>query len=257
MNSELIIEIDNLTVDYPNENESVRALDGVNLKIYQHDFICVLGPSGCGKSTLLNVIAGFTRPSEGTFLMQGQPVAGPDSQRGVVFQSASLYPWMSVRKNVEFGPKIKGLPKDQITRIASHYLTQVNLLEVADQPPFQLSGGMKQRVALARALANEPAILLLDEPFGALDALTRIHMQQLVRKIWKDDRNTIFMITHDVDEALSLGTRLLVMSKGPGTIIQEFEVDFCDRLIDERTGRVHVDANYLTLKEEILDLIDV
>lgn len=256
MKNELIIEIDNLTVDYPNENEPVRALDGVNLKINQHDFICVLGPSGCGKSTLLNVIAGFTLPSKGTFLMQGQPVSGPDRQRGVVFQSASLYPWMSVRKNVEFGPKIKGLPKDEITRIANHYLTQVHLLEVADQPPFQLSGGMKQRVALARALANEPAILLLDEPFGALDALTRIHMQQLVRKIWKDDQNTIFMITHDVDEALSLGTRLLVMSKSPGTIIQEFTVDFCDR-IDKRTGRVQVDASYLALKEEILDLIDV
>jgi len=152
MKNELIIEIDNLTVDYPNENEPVRALDGVNLKINQHDFICVLGPSGCGKSTLLNVIAGFTLPSEGTFLMQGQSVSGPDRQRGVVFQSASLYPWMSVRKNVEFGPKIKGLPKDEITRIANHYLTQVHLLEVADQPPFQLSGGMKQRVALARAL---------------------------------------------------------------------------------------------------------
>ncbi|MDK2961188.1 MAG: taurine transport system ATP-binding protein, partial [Eubacteriaceae bacterium] len=192
------------------------------------DFICVLGPSGCGKSTLLNVIAGFIPPSEGSILMQGQPVVGPDWNRGVVFQSASLYPWMSVRQNVEFGPKIKGLPKGQVSEIATHFLKQIHLLDVEDLPPFQLSGGMRQRVALARALANEPAILLLDEPFGALDALTRIHMQQL----------------------------LLVMSKSPGSIIREFQSDF-SYAVDQKTGRLQLDEKYLALREEILNLIDI
>ncbi|WKY48696.1 ABC transporter ATP-binding protein [Eubacteriaceae bacterium ES3] len=254
--AEKIIEIDKLAVNYQTEDTVLRAISEISLSIYDNDFICILGPSGCGKSTLLNVIAGFIAPSEGAILMQGEPVVGPDWNRGVVFQSASLYPWMSVRKNVEFGPRIKGLSKDEISKIATHFLKQIHLLEVENLPPFQLSGGMRQRVALARALANEPDILLLDEPFGALDALTRIHMQQLVRTIWKENKNTIFMITHDVDEALSLGTRLLVMSKSPGTIIREFKSDF-SYAIDEKTGRMHVDEKYLTLREEILNLIDI
>ncbi|WKY45671.1 ABC transporter ATP-binding protein [Eubacteriaceae bacterium ES2] len=256
MKADRIIEIEKLVVEYQNEETKLRAVSQIDLTIYKNDFICLLGPSGCGKSTLLNVIAGFIPPSQGSILMQGEPVVGPDWNRGVVFQSASLYPWMSVRKNVEFGPRIKGLSKTEISKIATHFLKQIHLLEVEDLPPFQLSGGMRQRVALARALANEPAILLLDEPFGALDALTRIHMQQLVRSIWKENKNTIFMITHDVDEALSLGTRILVMSKSPGTIIREFKSDF-SYAINEKTGRLQLDDKYLALREEILNLIDI
>lgn len=253
---DVLIEIKNLGVHYTSSNEPIKAIHDINLNIYRGDFICVLGPSGCGKSTLLKVIAGFLKQTEGSFLMQGKEVDGPDWNRGVVFQSASLYPWMTVRKNIEFGPKMKGLQKKDISEIATHYLEQVNLLEFEDQATFELSGGMKQRVALARVLANEPEVMLMDEPLGALDALTRIHMQKLIRDIWRKNHNTIFMITHDVDEALSLGTRVLVMSKGPGTIIEELNLDFIENAVDSRTGRVHINEEYIKLKEEILDLID-
>ncbi|KNZ43378.1 ABC transporter ATP-binding protein [Acetobacterium bakii] len=253
---DIIIEIKKLGVDYTGSNEPVKAIHDINLTIHRGDFICVLGPSGCGKSTLLKVIAGFLKQTEGTFLMNGKEVVGPDWNRGVVFQSASLYPWMSVRKNIEFGPKMKRLPKKDITEIATHYLEQVNLLKFEDQVIFELSGGMKQRVALARVLANEPEVMLMDEPLGALDALTRIQMQKLIRDIWKKNHNTIFMITHDVDEALSLGTRVLVMSSSPGTIIKELNLDFIENAVDSRTGRVQINEEYLKLKEAILDLID-
>ncbi|MGV8905623.1 MAG: ABC transporter ATP-binding protein [Acetobacterium sp.] len=253
---DILIEIKNLGVQYLSNKQTFKAIHDINLNIYRGDFICVLGPSGCGKSTLLNVIAGFLKQTEGLFLMQGKEVDGPDWHRGVVFQSPSLYPWMSVRKNIEFGPKMKGLPKEEISEIATHYLKQVNLLKFEDQATFELSGGMKQRVALARVLANEPEVMLMDEPLGALDALTRIHMQKLIRQIWNENHNTIFMITHDVDEALSLGTRVLVMSNSPGTIIKELDLDFIENAVDSRTGRVHINEEYLNLKEEILDLID-
>lgn len=256
MSDECLIEIENLSVTYTTNNEPLKAIYDIDLNIYKGDFICVLGPSGCGKSTLLKVLAGFLKQTEGSFLMKGKEIEGPDWNRGVVFQSASLYPWMNVRKNVEFGPKMKGLAKAEIARIADHYLEEVQLLKFADQATFELSGGMKQRVALARVLANEPEVMLMDEPFGALDALTRIHMQKLVRGIWQKNKNTIFMITHDVDEALSLGTRALVMSKSPGTIIKELKLDFHEKAIDARSGRVHMDEKYIKMKEEILDLID-
>lgn len=257
MKKECLIEIKNLSVTYSMNNEPLKAIHDIDLNIYKGDFICILGPSGCGKSTLLKVLAGFLKQTEGSFLMKGKEVAGPDWNRGVVFQSASLYPWMSVRKNVEFGPKMKGLAKSEISQIASHYLEEVHLLNSEDQATFELSGGMKQRVALARVLANEPEVMLMDEPFGALDALTRIHMQKLVRGIWQRNHNTIFMITHDVDEALSLGTRAIVMSKSPGTIIKELKLDFLEKAIDTKTGRVHMDEDYIKAKEEILDLIDI
>ncbi len=256
MKNELLIEISKLGVEYLTNSEPIRAIENINLNIYRGDFICVLGPSGCGKSTLLKVLAGFLQQTEGIFLMNGQVVAGPDWNRGVIFQSASLYPWMSVRKNIEFGPKMKGFSKIESSKIASHYLKQVDLVEFENQATFELSGGMKQRVALARVLANEPEVMLMDEPLGALDALTRIHMQKLIRNIWKENHNTIFMITHDVDEALSLGTRVLVMSKNPGTIIKELDLDFIENAVDSKTGRIHTNEKYLNLKEEILDLID-
>lgn len=253
---EILIEIKNLSVDYSTNKEPLKAIHDINLNIYRGDFICVLGPSGCGKSTLLKVIAGFLKQTKGTFLMKGKEVDGPDWSRGVVFQSASLYPWMNVRKNIEFGPKMKGLSKEAISKIATHYLEQVNLLKFEDQATFELSGGMKQRVALARVLANEPEVMLMDEPLGSLDALTRIHMQKLIRNIWNENHNTIFMITHDVDEALSLGTRVLVMSSSPGTIIKELDLNFIENAVDSRTGRVHINEEYLNFKEAILDLID-
>ena len=257
MIKDCLIEIKDLSVVYSTSSEPLKAIHDIDLNIYKGDFICVLGPSGCGKSTLLKVLAGFLKETQGSVLMKGKEIQGPDWNRGVVFQSASLYPWMNVRKNVEFGPRMKGLAKEEIDKIASHYLEEVHLLKFEDQATFELSGGMKQRVALARVLANEPEVMLMDEPFGALDALTRIHMQKLVRGIWQKNHNTIFMITHDVDEALSLGTRAIVMSKSPGTIIKELKLDFYEKAIDARTGRVHMDEEYIKMKEEILDLIDI
>ncbi|KKH69380.1 ABC transporter ATP-binding protein, partial [Methanosarcina mazei] len=166
-------------------------------------------PSGCGKSTLLKIIAGYLKPTVGLCLMHGEPITGPDWHRGVVFQSPTLYPWMNVRKNVEYGPRMRGLPPKDIKCIGSHFLEQVDLIDYSDKATFELSGGMKQRVSLARALANEPEVILMDEPFGALDALTRVNMQTLIRNIWQNNNSTIFMITHDIDEALSLGTRVI------------------------------------------------
>ncbi len=208
-----IIEIQELNLEYKTKQNSVNALENINLKIKQGEFVCLLGPSGCGKSTLLKTMAGYIAPTSGSVLMEGKPILGPDWNRGVVFQSPTLYPWLNVKKNVGFGPKMKGLAASEIDEISHHFLEQVDLLGFSDKRTFELSGGMKQRVALARVLANYPKMILMDEPLGALDALTRSKMQSLIRNIWRENKSTVFFITHDVDEALSLGTRVLVMSK--------------------------------------------
>jgi len=188
--------------------------------------------------------------------MQGEEITGPDWHRGVVFQSSTLYPWMSVKDNVEFGPKMRDLPKNEIKEIREYFLEQVNLTGFGDKATFELSGGMKQRVALARVLANYPRVILMDEPFGALDALTRNNMQKLVRGIWKENNSTIFFITHDVDEALSLATRIVVMSKRPGRILKEFEVDFTNTLFADISKKIEQEDKYFKIKDEILDLIN-
>ncbi|WP_461205778.1 ABC transporter ATP-binding protein [Clostridium sp. DL1XJH146] len=253
---EVLIDIQKLKLEYGTKQNSVLALDNIDLQIKRGEFLCVLGPSGCGKSTLLKTIAGFIMPTGGSCSMDGEPIVGPDWHRGVVFQSPTLYPWMSVKDNVEFGPKMKRLPSDEIEKISSHFLEQVKLVGFGDKPTFELSGGMKQRVALARVLANYPEMILMDEPFGALDALTRSNMQALVRSIWRENNSTIFLITHDVDEALSLGTRVLVMSKRPGTILKEFNVNFTQKIFDDNSKRVMYDEEYFNLKNEILDIIN-
>lgn len=252
---EVIIDVQNVSLTYETNTKPITALEDINLQIKKGEFLCVLGPSGCGKSTLLKIIAGYIIPTKGSCLMQGEPIKGPDWHRGVVFQSPTLYPWMSVRKNVEYGPRVRGLPQDEIKRIGQHYLEQVGLIEFGDKATFELSGGMKQRVALARALANEPEVILMDEPFGALDALTRVNMQTLIRNIWKDTKSTIFMITHDIDEALSLGTKVVVMSKTPGKILKEFSLDFTYTAMTNKNGRVKVGEEYIKIKEEIVDII--
>src|SRR6056297_3411550 len=249
---EVLIEIKKLKTVYGKEEESILALDDINLEIRRGEFLCVLGPSGCGKSTLLKTIAGYIPPTSGQCLMQGEPIEGPDWHRGVVFQSSTLYPWMSVKDNVEFGPKMRGLPVNEIKKIREYFLDEVNLSGFGDKPTFELSGGMKQRVALARVLANYPQVVLMDEPFGALDALTRDDMQNLIRDIWQENNSTIFFITHDVDEALALGTRIVVMSKRPGTIIEEFEVDFTHTLFADEARKVEYEDKYFKVKDEIL-----
>ncbi len=251
-----LIDIQNVGLIYEAKRKPIKAIEDISLQIEKGDFLCVLGPSGCGKSTLLRIIAGYLKPTSGICLMHGKPIIGPDWHRGVAFQSPTLYPWMSVRKNVEFGPRMKNLPEDDIKRIGRYYLEQVDLIDFSDKATFELSGGMKQRVALARALANEPEVILMDEPFGALDALTRVNMQKLIRDIWMKNNSTIFMITHDIDEALSLGTRILVMSKSPGKILKEFKLGFTYTAMENKYGRIKIEEEYMNIKEEILDMIN-
>ncbi|MDW7668517.1 MAG: ABC transporter ATP-binding protein [Bacillota bacterium] len=255
-NQETLIEVKDLKIAYGKGVDSILAIDNVDLKIKRGEFLCVLGPSGCGKSTLLKAIAGYIQPTEGTCLMDGKPIVGPDWHRGVVFQSPTLYPWMSINDNVEFGPKMRGLPQREIDETREHFLEQVKLTGFGEKATFELSGGMKQRVALARVLANYPQVILMDEPLGALDALTRLNMQTLIREIWEDNNSTILFITHDIDEALSLGTRIAVMSKRPGKILKQFEVNFTDKIFEEKSKDIIYTEEYIKVKKEILKLIN-
>ncbi|EOD01226.1 ABC transporter ATP-binding protein [Caldisalinibacter kiritimatiensis] len=253
---EVLIDIQNLKFEYGTNVNKILALDNINLQLRKGEFLCVLGPSGCGKSTLLKLIAGYMKPTSGVCLMEGKPITGPDWNRGVVFQSPTLYPWMNVRENVEFGPKMRGVSSKEIEQITTHFLEQVKLNGFGDKATFELSGGMKQRVALARVLANYPEMILMDEPFGALDALTRGNMQTLIRDIWKENNSTIFLITHDIDEALSLGTRVVVMSKRPGKILKEFNINFTNEIFNNKTKHVMYNQEYFDIKNEILDIIN-
>jgi ABC-type nitrate/sulfonate/bicarbonate transport system ATPase subunit len=205
------------------DDENIAALRGVNLVIDKGEFVCLIGASGCGKSTLLRIIAGFELPTSGSVHIYDHPVAGPGSDRGMVFQDYALFPWLSVRENIAFGPRQKGLPNARVAEIADEYVHMVGLARFADRFPSQLSGGMKQRVAIARVLANEANILLMDEPFGALDALTREQLQDELLEIWARTGVTVIFVTHSVEEATLLGDRVVVMTAGPGRI----EADIC------------------------------
>ena len=214
--------------------ERIEALHHVSLNVDKGEFVCLIGASGCGKSTLLRIIAGFERPSAGDVRVYGAPIAGPGSDRGMVFQDYALFPWMTVRQNIAFGPRQKGL-KDA-NDIASRYLDMVGLAKFADRYPYQLSGGMKQRVAIARVLANEASILLMDEPFGALDALTREKMNLELLRIWKEAGKTIVFVTHGISEAVFLGTRVVVLTAGPAKMADNFAIDLPHpRTLDMKT----------------------
>lgn len=254
--SEKLISIRDVSLKYDTKNGSILALNNINLEINKGEFICLLGPSGCGKSTLLKIIAGFHKATIGSCRMRGEEIVSAGRERGVVFQSPTLYPWMSVNENIEFGPKMRGISEEKIKRIRLHFLKQVKLEGFGDKSTFELSGGMKQRVAIARVLANHPEVILMDEPFGALDALTRYNMQNLIREIWSKNNNTVIFITHDIEEALSLGTRVLVMSKGPGRIIKEFNIEFTNEILKKRNNRIKHSEIYLDLKDEMLAIIN-
>jgi len=199
-------------------DERVTALHHVNAVIEKGEFVCLIGASGCGKSTLLRIIAGFETPTSGEVCVYDHPIREPGSDRGMVFQDYALFPWMTVRDNISFGPRQKGLPKRRVREIADEYLNMVGLTPFADRFPHQLSGGMKQRVAIARVLANEASILLMDEPFGALDALTREQLQDELLQIWARTQVTVIFVTHSVEEATLLANRVIVMTAGPGRI---------------------------------------
>jgi NitT/TauT family transport system ATP-binding protein len=200
------------------------ALDGISFRTHRREFVCVIGPSGCGKSTLIRILAGLERQTSGAVLLDGKPVEGPGADRGMVFQGYTLFPWLTVKKNVMFGLKMNGAGRTQAEREALQWLDLVGLAKFADVYPHQLSGGMKQRVAIARALANQPRILLMDEPFGALDAQTRAKMQTHLLDIWRNIDVTVLFITHDLDEAIFLADRILVLKAHPGEVQELIEV---------------------------------
>jgi NitT/TauT family transport system ATP-binding protein len=207
----------------PHEGADVTAVDGVSFEVEAGDFASIVGPSGCGKTSMLNLIAGFIAPTGGRILIDGRPIKGPGPDRGVVFQSFALFPWKTVIENVGFGPRMRGLPKAECERIARQYLDMVGLGHAAQRYPTELSGGMQQRVGVVRALANEPDVLLMDEPFASVDAQTRMGLQEELTRIWEERRPTVIFITHDVNEAVFLANRVLVLSKG--RLLEEVAVD--------------------------------
>jgi ABC-type nitrate/sulfonate/bicarbonate transport system ATPase subunit len=219
--------IDNVSRIFPavRGGTPTRALEPTNLSVADNDFVTILGPSGCGKSTLLRMVAGLDTPTSGRIMLDGKAITGPGADRGMVFQSYTLFPWLTVSENISFGLRERGVSQRERTRIAGEWLEKVGLTSFANHFPKQLSGGMQQRTAIARALANDPKILLLDEPFGALDNQTRALMQELLLGIWERERKTVIFVTHDIEEAVFLASRTVVMSARPGRIKADIAVD--------------------------------
>jgi NitT/TauT family transport system ATP-binding protein len=246
------IQIEDVEKAFAVDGRSMAALLEVNLEVQAGELVCLLGPSGCGKSTLLNIVAGFLPPTRGRVLVNGQPVMGPGPERGVVFQEYVLFPWLTVAQNIEFGPRLMGAPAARCREIAGRYLEMVGLTEHAAKFPVQLSGGMKQRVAIARALANNPSIVLMDEPFGALDAQTREVMQEELSRIQRLEHKTIVFVTHSIREAVYLADRVVVMTRSPGRIKEVFTIKLPparDRFASEFT---HYESDITrVVKEEV------
>jgi NitT/TauT family transport system ATP-binding protein/sulfonate transport system ATP-binding protein len=228
-----------------------RALEPITLDVQPNDFITVLGPSGCGKSTLLRIVAGLDRPSEGRVTLDGRAIAGPGADRGFVFQSYTLFPWLTVAQNIEFGLVERRMPHDQRRDVVATYIERVGLTGFENHLPKQLSGGMQQRTAIARALANAPEILLLDEPFGALDNQTRALMQELLLGIWERERTTVLFVTHDIDEAIFMASRCIVFTARPGRIKTALPID----LPHPRDYRIKTTPAFSALKAELTEQI--
>jgi NitT/TauT family transport system ATP-binding protein len=246
------LSLNNLSKTYfdPYSGREVAAVRDVSFRVEPGEFVAVVGPSGCGKTTILNMIAGFLEHTGGDILLDGQPVQGPGAERGVVFQSFALFPWKTVLENVGFGPKMRGSPKAECDRIAREYLELAGLGHAAERYPNELSGGMQQRVGVVRALANNPEILLMDEPFASVDAQTRMTLQEELTRIWEERRPTILFITHDVGEAVFLADRVIVLSKG--TVLKELAIDLprprnWDTLMEN--------ARFKSLSAEVLQLV--
>ena len=249
------ITIRNLSVDYVSEERRERhtAIEGLSLDILENEFLCVAGPSGCGKSTLISAIAGFIRPRAGTLLMDGRTILEPGADRGVVFQEYALLPWRKVIDNVALGLKLRGVPKAERHRIAERYLALTNLTEAAEKYPHELSGGMKQRVAVARTLANTPQVMLMDEPFAAVDAQTRMTLQEELVRIWEQSQVTVLFVTHSVDEAVFLGDRVVVLSPRPAHVKDTVEVSIPR---SRRTwGLMNADPDFIGLRDRVLQLV--
>lgn len=248
-NSAVKVKIDKVEKIYSGRSGDMVALNGVSLDIMENEFICVVGPSGCGKSTLLNVIAGLLEPTSGAVYVDGKEVTGPGPERGVVFQQYALFPWLTVLKNVQFGLKLQGVSEAESKETAMKYLKMVDLEQFADSYPKELSGGMKQRVAIARAYAVNPQVLLMDEPFGALDAQTRYLMQEELQRIWEAEKRTVIFVTNNIEEALYLADRILVLTNCPSTVKKEY-------IIDLPRPRNLVSPEFLALRKEITSIMD-
>jgi len=245
------IDIDRVRIELGAGASRFKVLDEVSVQVEPGELVCLLGPSGCGKSTLLGALAGHLRPSAGQLRLDGQAIDGPDPQRGLVFQQHTLFPWKTVLDNVAHGLKMKGVPRAERERAAKAMIAEVGLAGFERRHPFELSGGMQQRVEIARVLVNRPRVLLMDEPFGALDALTRSRMQELLLELWTGLRTTVLFVTHDIDEALFLADRVLVLGPRPGRIVEELRVDF------ERPRRAALltEPGFVALKRRCLELL--
>jgi ABC-type nitrate/sulfonate/bicarbonate transport system ATPase subunit len=248
-----ILQVRGVSRRFVSQHGDTLALQATDLDVAENDFITILGPSGCGKSTLLRIVAGLDRPTTGEVLLDGRRIEGPGADRGMVFQSYTLFPWLTVRENVCFGLRERGLPKPQQQEIAQGFIEKVGLRGFEHHYPKQLSGGMQQRTALARALANKPRMLLMDEPFGALDHQTRELMQELLLGIWEAERKTVIFVTHDIDEAVFMGSRVVVMSARPGRI----KLDRAVELPHPRHWSVKTTPAFAELKAELMEQVRV
>lgn len=245
------IIIDDVSVIFERDGVKNIAIDSTSIKIMPGEFVCILGPSGCGKSTLLNAVAGFISPTQGAVSVDGNIIEKPGPDRGMVFQQYSLFPWKTIRENVAFGPLRTGSGRAAAEGTANTFLSMVGLYDYADRYPAELSGGMKQRVGIARALANYPSVLLMDEPFGALDAQTRVMMQENLLQIWSKFRITVMFITHDIDEAIFLADRVLVMSASPGRIIADIDIE----LPRPRSVEMTTKDEFIDSKKQCIEII--
>ncbi|MDQ0511388.1 ABC transporter ATP-binding protein [Ancylobacter amanitiformis] len=245
------LRIKDVRLEYSTRGKNVVAIDNISIDVPDNQFAVIVGPSGCGKSSLLYLVAGLAEPTSGEILLGDEEVDGPGPDRGMVFQSYTLFPWLTVRENVEFGLKRRRMPAKQREEIVNRYLNETGLAAFHDAYPKQLSGGMMQRVAIARALANDPKILLMDEPFGALDSQTRNSMQKLLLRVWEENRKTVLFVTHDIDEAILLGDRIYVMTARPGRLKEEIIVP----IPRPRSMDMVMDAEFIAVKRRILDLL--
>lgn len=252
--AETITQLVNVGLTFGSGGNQIEVLREINLELKTGDFVCVLGSSGCGKTTLLRVLAGYQRPTQGSVYVSGRSHTQPTAEVGVVFQRPNLFPWLTIARNVEFGPRMRGITKLERRQRVSHYLDMVGLAHATQLLPYQLSGGMQQRAAIARTLAADPALILMDEPFGALDALTRESMQVHLKSIWERTRKTIFFITHDVEEAMLLANRIVVMHAHPGRIVQDIANPFAQRG-DEPVAKLRLSKEFAEMWEYLVDSI--
>jgi len=246
--NESAIVVDNLSVRYKLKNDSILAVENISFCIRANEFVSVLGPSGCGKSTLLNTIGGFLKPTSGTVSLNGTKVSGPRTDLGMVFQKHSLFPWKTIRENIGFGMRMRGVSKSKIDTAVEQYANEVGLSDFLMRYPSQLSGGMQQRAALVRAFANDPKVLLMDEPFASVDAQTSYHMQVLLNKVWVNNPKTVIFVTHNVDEALFLSDRILFLTKRPSRIAEEILVD----IPRPRDYVVFKDPKFVSMRDSLL-----